>query len=659
MKPARALARLVVAVLLATSLLPLANWIPSERSAPWYSAALRDWSLGLLLVAAGGLGLAVASRRAAGLWREGAVAGLLARFDPARPAALLAVALGAALLYVGVTVAIFERRPLLIDEIVFLFQARTYAAGHVALPVDPDPAFRSMLHLIEHNGKWFGHFPPGWPLLLALGELIGAPWIIGPLAGGVLVWAWGLVLRRAEPAPSVRGGALLLLALAPFPAFLSGSAMNHTGALMWILLALAGWLRFRERPSLVAGLGIGAAFGMAAITRPADAVAFGLPALVWVGGWWRSTRATGLVAAILGGALVPVLGMLAVNGATTGSPLVSGYQLLWGPNVAIGFHPAPYGPDHTVVRGIELLSLYLLRLNLYLFEAPIPGLLPAGLALLLAEKVDPVNRYLLAAAGALLLIYFAYWHDGFFLGPRFIYPLVPVVALWTARLPRLASRFGETVRRAVGSALALAALGAIAIGIPRRAGQNAAIQPGMRFDPDRAAAVAGIEDAIVFVRESWGSQLLARLWALGVSRPAAERYYRSIDVCRLDRAITAHEANPVGPLDARLEPLMGDSARLRPSPFSPDTSERVLIGATYDGGCFLRVKEDQAGIALLAPTILSRRRDLLFVRDLHERNAKLLAADPAKAVYLLARGPADTVPTFRLLSRDSLLGSHR
>jgi len=656
---ARVIARFVVVALLGASLLPLANWIPSERSSPWYSAVLGEWVFGTIVVTAVAAGLGWASIRSTGLWREGVLSRLLGRFDPARPVALATVAVGAAALYLGVAVAVFERRPLLVDEIVLLFQARTYAAGQLSLPVDADPAFRSMLHLIEYRGRWFGHFPPGWPLLLMLGELREAAWIVGPLAGGVAVWAWGLVLRRAESRPPVRSGALLLLALAPFPAFMAGSALNHAGTLMWLLLALAGWLRVLERPSLAVALGSGLALGMAAITRPADAVAFGVPALAWVAIWWRATRAHGPLGAACLGAAIPIVGMLVVNAQTTGSAFTLGYEFLWGPNVRLGFHPAPYGPDHTVVRGIELLSLNLLRLNRYLFEAPVPGLLPAAIALLLATRLNAVNRYLLAAGGALLLTYFAYWHDGFFLGPRFAYPLVPVIALWTARFPRALGRFGEGPRRAAAYWVGLAALGAVAIGIPVRAGQNATIQPAMRFDADRAAAAAGIDNAIVFVRETWGAQLLARLWALGVGRPAAERYYRSIDSCRLDRALAEAEASPGESIEARLDPLLADSSRLVASPFSPDTSERFLPGSTYSARCRDRVSDDRAGTALLAPTLLSRRADLLFARDLHERNAKLILALPEKRSYLLARGPADSVPTFRLLSRDSMLGSSR
>ena len=147
--------------------------------------------------------------------------------------------------------------------------------------------------------------------------------------------------------------------------------------------------------------------------------------------------------------------------------------------------------------------------------------------------------------------------------------------------------------------------------------------------------------------------------ALGASRSAAERYYHGIDTCILDHALTDAEREPGIPLDARLAPLLADSARLLASPFSADTSERAQNGASYDSRCMARIAESRQGTALLAPTLLSRRPDLLFVRDLHERNAKLVSADPTKALYLLAKGPADSVPVFRLLSRDSIMGLKR
>jgi len=652
------MARLGVAALLVSSLLPVSNWFPSERSVPWYRSLATQWAIGGVWVLAGAVLLGLASQRWPALWRPGSLRQALGSFDPANRRALAVVAIGAGLAYVAVASLVFDRRPLLIDEVVQVFQARTYAGGHLWLPVDPDPAFRSTLNLVEYEGRWFSHFPPGWALLLALGELAGVTWIVGPLVGALAVGMWGLILRRIEPSASIRAGALLLFGFAPFTLSMASSHMNHGPALFWLLAAVAGWLAFRDRPRALTGLAAGAAFGMALITRPADAAAFAVPAVVWALIWAARAGRMGSLGWIVLGAVPPLAFLALVNSATSGSMLTSGYQLLWGPNVGLGFHPAPYGPPHTVGRGLELIALYLLRLNTFLFEAPIPGLLLAGIAIGLSRPLGAGDRYLLGAGGVLLLAYFAYWHDGFFLGPRFLYPLVPVLALWTVRLPSMVTdRFGPGLGyRTSGYALALAAAGSVASGLPARLGGTSALQAVMRFDADQAARTAGIRDAVIFVRESWGSQLLARMWALGISKPAAERYYRNIDGCQLDAALTGQElGGRAGPITAVLDPLMADSARLVRSPFSPDTSERVLDGARYDRRCMDRINENRQGTTILAPHLLSRRTDLWFGRDLHERNRSVLAARPTAALYLMYQPPKAPVPVIVPVSRDSIM----
>ena len=89
--PGALLARAVVLGLVAASLLPIPNWIPSERSAPWYHEALGGWVLGTVVVVLAGAGLAWLSSRLPPLWREGAVGAALARLDPARGRSLAAV----------------------------------------------------------------------------------------------------------------------------------------------------------------------------------------------------------------------------------------------------------------------------------------------------------------------------------------------------------------------------------------------------------------------------------------------------------------------------------------------------------------------------------------------------------------------------------------
>src|SRR5690606_10490635 len=97
---------------------------------------------------------------------------------PRVPTGLLAlgIALWALLMAAWVSTAVFDRLPHVEDEVAFLFQARTFAAGHVVAPAPPEPSSFSIPFVIVRDGMWFGKYPPGYPLVLALGVLIGQPW---------------------------------------------------------------------------------------------------------------------------------------------------------------------------------------------------------------------------------------------------------------------------------------------------------------------------------------------------------------------------------------------------------------------------------------------------------------------------------------------------
>nr|MBA2565819.1 hypothetical protein [Gemmatimonadota bacterium] len=120
------------------------------------------------------------------------------------------------------------------------------------------------------------------------------------------------------------------------------------------------------------------------------------------------------------------------NLLTTGNPWVPGYVKLWGPGHGLGFHETPWGDLHTPLAGLrnELVDLSLL--NVFLFEWPVPSLLPLGLFLLAGWAVQPWDRRLVAGFLALPAVYFLYWHRDAFLGPRFLYAglafLIPLTA---------------------------------------------------------------------------------------------------------------------------------------------------------------------------------------------------------------------------------------
>ena len=167
---------------------------------------------------------------------------------------------------------------------------------------------------------------------------------------------------------------------------------------------------------------------------------------------------------------------------------------------------SPWGQQHTPLDGLVLISKYFLRLQTFLFEASAPSLLP-GRSSHSPLGVGPAGQPVPAGhrVGFLAVLYFAYWHDGPFLGPRFFYPLLPVLVLWTARLPDiLESRFGTGTAywtAVYGAAVAL--LLAVAVNIPLRARSYANSFTTLRWDADSAAAAAGVEGALVVVRESW------------------------------------------------------------------------------------------------------------------------------------------------------------
>ncbi|MGQ0640252.1 MAG: hypothetical protein ACT4P6_05690 [Gemmatimonadaceae bacterium] len=93
---------------------------------------------------------------------------------------------------------------------------------------------------------------------------------------------------------------------------------------------------------------------------------------------------------------------------------------MWGDSHSFGFHKSPWGVAHSRVRGLELVNLYALRLQSYLFQSPAASLLPDIATLAVARGLTRFDRALLWAMVLLLAAYFAYWHDGFYRGPRFL-----------------------------------------------------------------------------------------------------------------------------------------------------------------------------------------------------------------------------------------------
>lgn len=645
--------RLVALFLLLGSLLPFAWLIPGGENDPAYFARLEDWLLGTALC--GALGALVwfvqrARLRAA----EGAPVGhdaeresepSTATLEGRDLAFMLASAFCAFVLYAVIAQWVFAGRPLLIDEIVYVLQARDYASGSLTHLTRLPREFFSIMHEVDFGAQSYGQYPAGGPAMLVPGVWLGAEWLVGPIVGGlsVLCFAWVLPALAPEWTRTVRRGAVALFALAPFGAFMFGSHMNHATTLLWLLVAVVGLTRATAEESspwwgLVAGLGL----GIAATIRPLDAAAFALPAGAWLG--WRARRGgTPLAQWLLSGVGValPVAALLVVNAQTTGHPLRFGYDVLWGAGHALGFHEAAWGTVHTPARGVELISLYLTRLSSYLYETPFPALLLPVIGLWCARSLRAMDRYLLWSAALVIVGYWAYWHDGFYLGPRFLFALLPALVVWSVRgVLAMRAQLGEAspAWRGVQGALGAGALYALVTIFVVRAPTYQNGMRSMRLDPEAEAAQANISNAVVLVQESWGAQLMVRLWAAGITRSDAELLYRHVDACRLELALSALESSGIrdGEARAQLQPLLADSALVVPSDLSPDFTERMQPGARYAPKCMTRISEDRGGYLLYAPWRLARDSNV-YARWLPGREREVVARYPGRTVYRVRR----------------------
>ena len=191
----------------------------------------------------------------------------------------------------------FQRVPTTQDNVVYLFMARTFGEGRLWAPVPHPLIFFSQFAMLHLDGHWFGKYPPGWPLLLAAGAVINASWIVSPLISALGLGLMYLIGREFFG----RKVALLAVVIglaSPFMLFLGSG--YYPEPVMWLFLGSfvylsLVWLRRHGAPEnqpwqwhpRTSGLLIAAGFaaGMGVLTRPLDAVAFGLPFLASL--FWR------------------------------------------------------------------------------------------------------------------------------------------------------------------------------------------------------------------------------------------------------------------------------------------------------------------------------------------------------------------------------------
>jgi hypothetical protein len=627
------------AAVVALPLLPLPEWSGAPDQGPIWWPHVMSWGIGFATVAAGAV-----------------IVGRLVVRLPLPRAALprlshRVIVVGLAVLLTGgaavVMQAVFAANPHIVDEMAQLFHARVFAAGRLAAPPPEPKAAFLITHTWVTSAGWISQYPPGHTILLTLGLLARVEWLVNPIQAGaclVLVYlvAHGLYGRGTALAAAV------LWALSSWVLFMSGTYMNHVSATTLSIAAWALVLAPRE-PRLAHFTAAGCALALCAATRPLDAVAAAAPVLVWAG---ARRRLRSLPWMIAGG--LPVLAAWGwLNWRIYGNPLTLGYTAVYGAEHGLGFHGDPWGQPYTPVTALSNMAIAIRRLHIYLYDWPIPALLPLAAWALVARQ--RTWRDIAVASGIIgaPLLYFFYWHSGFHLGPRFYYAAAPMLVIGTARAWRAAWLWARRVRARFLRWDAAAAAGAVLvvlwgwIGIvPARWDAYRSGLATLKLHPERQLQRQGVRRALVLVPESFGSRVGVRLWGLDIPPGLVERAYRRLDTCDLYRWLRSAEAAGLrgDGAAARLHATL-DTVTVAP-PLEktwPDLTVRFRRGYTPPEECQVELRRDLAGFTLFGQlawrNAIGLDHGVVFARDLFELNGPLLERYAGWEVWRYAPPP--------------------
>ncbi len=425
-------------------------------------------------------------------------AGRRAAHRPWRAAAC--VALLVAVSCFGIARLVLGHAVITDDEHAYRFVAQTIRTGSLTAPSPGGDLefFREQFVVLTEHVR-YGKYPLGHPLVLALGQALGAEELVVPLMTGLLalplMWIGSQVFGSRV---SVLG--LLLFAASPQVLATGATYLSQPTSGLAVLVGLGALLCARRASRPAPWLAVsGLAFGYGILVRPLPGVLFAAVAGVWLGLRALESKpprrallellAFGVPLALTAGVL------LVVNRWQSGGVLMTGYQAFHTPGegaASLGKSMAGDG----VSRFMSLVSA-LLRLDVWLLGWPV-SLLPLFLARRRSEA-----GLLWATVGAALAYRLMAPKAGVgAAGPLYLFEVVPLLCLLAADgLVHLRSSAwlpaGMRHSRVVAALVASGALVCLALFLPPKLGDLGRMGRAQGLLP-QVLARQGVHNALVF-----------------------------------------------------------------------------------------------------------------------------------------------------------------
>jgi hypothetical protein len=334
----------------------------------------------------------------------------------------------------SISTLVLQRATLNADENSYVFQAYNFVDGVVARPCPPYPeAFHHEMIITSPEVGWLSRYPFAHSLFLVLGVLIGDPYVIVALAGGVSLWLIFLSGRMLYGRSTGIAAAILLL-FSPFFLFYNATLLSHSSALLaasGLLCAYIAWRKHGDmRFAFLAGLCWAFLFNNRTYTALLIAIPFALDSLWYLyrERTWRMAIATCCFAFA---SCTGVIMLLAYNLLTTGDLWTMTY-LKYTDTQRLGFGMRHFGRiDHSFSRGVDILYTNVALLNTWLWGFFGSLVLWAGLTILGWRR-----NWSLLLVGTILSVclgYIYFWYAGpRDAGPSYYFELLPFLVLSAA-----------------------------------------------------------------------------------------------------------------------------------------------------------------------------------------------------------------------------------
>jgi len=196
------------------------------------------------------------------------------------------IALATAILAAG-TFFTYHNFALSMDEFAARYQAQVFANGQLSGSVPPDlmnwmipKIFQGYFFAVSPStGTVASIYWPGFALLLAPFEWIGAPWLCNPLLAALSLWLIQEIAFNITGDDDARGWALLFAIASP--AF-TASAISYYSMTAHLTFNLAfAWLLMRPTPLRAAAAGVVGSYALV-LHNPYPHVLFALPWMLWL-----------------------------------------------------------------------------------------------------------------------------------------------------------------------------------------------------------------------------------------------------------------------------------------------------------------------------------------------------------------------------------------